>query len=72
MKQLIYVTDIHSALIFAAPDMLEALEELDACIGNGCGEDRWNEACATARAAIAKARGHALPGGGQPANRGHS
>jgi len=49
--------DANARLIAAAPDLLAALEDLDFCIGNGCGDASWDEACARMQAAIAKAKG---------------
>ena len=47
----------NARLIAAAPDLLAALEDLDFCIGNGCGDTAWDEACARMQVAIAKAKG---------------
>jgi hypothetical protein len=47
----------NARLIAAAPELLEALEDLDWGIGNGASDETWDAACAKARAAIAKAKG---------------
>ena len=49
--------DANAALIAAAPELLEALNEILHCIEMGAGDERWNAACEAARARVAKAEG---------------